>query len=77
MSFEGVVIHYPAPAADLGARMTDALATLDADALRNARARLDAYASALSVNDILSLRGATFRNMDALARREAADRRRA
>lgn len=70
-------ITYPAPAADLGARMVDALATLSDEALRDCRARLDVYASALSVNDILSLRGATFRNMDALARREAADRRRA
>lgn len=77
MSFEGVVIHYPDPAADLGARMAASLATLDADALRNARARMDAYAVALSTNDILSLRGATFLTMDACARREAADRRRA
>lgn len=77
MSFEGVVIRYPTPAADLGARMTDALVTLDAAALRNARARMDVYAVALSVNDILSLRGAAFRKLDAAARRESADRRKA
>lgn len=77
MSFEGVKIVYPAPAADLGARMADVLATLSDEALRDARARLDVYAVALSINDILSLRGQLFRNMDACARRAEANRRRA
>lgn len=76
MSFDGAVISYPAPAADLGARMAAALATLDDDALRDARARLSVYAVTLSINDILALRGAAFRKLDASARKEAARARR-
>lgn len=76
MSFEGVVIHYPAPAADLGSRMAAALETLAPDALTDCRARLSAYADTLSINDILALRGAAFRKLDADARKEAARARR-
>lgn len=68
-------IVYPIPAPDLASRMADALASLSDDDLRKARRRLDQYSIFLTPNDILALRGATFRSHDASARKMETERR--
>lgn len=69
-------IVYPSPAHDLAEKMSAALAPLSDEELSNLESRLDRYAYTLTTDDILALRGRTFRSMDAIARRDAAARRR-